>query len=164
MALTTHDGTFFFRQMAAFAVRMKSLHQGRLLAGYLYFMAVGTQHVFRGFVFELDTVFVDMMTLVAFINFSCLVVRFVFEDRRHPFRIGKRTVVYASISSWEWAATRKKQSATRPSVDQRHVFSSSPSSPNPPMEMNTSILAIYIGRHICFDLVRFKDSHLNFTK
>ena len=95
MALTTHDGTFLFGQVAPFAVRMKGLHQGRLVAGCFYFMAVGTQHIFRGFAFELETFFVHMMTLAAVIDLSCLVVRFVFEDRYHPLGIGKHAVVYA---------------------------------------------------------------------
>ena len=88
VALTTHDGAFLFRQMAALAVCMKGLHQGRLVSGDAYFMAVGTQHVFRGFVFELDAIFVDMMTLAAVIDFSRLVMFLVIEDRWHSLGLG----------------------------------------------------------------------------
>ncbi len=94
MTLTAHEGAFLFGQVTPLAVRVKSLHQGGLVVGGFNFMTVGTQHVFRGFVFKLDAVFVDMVTLVAFIDFSRLVVCFVFEDRRHSFRIGKYAVVH----------------------------------------------------------------------
>ena len=85
MTLTAHNRPVFILQVASFAISMESLHKARPSAGRFRFVALRTSLVFGRFIFDqLAVIIVDMMTLIAFLNFSGFIVIIVSENSRRP--------------------------------------------------------------------------------
>ena len=95
MTLPTHGRPAFLSLVAALAIGVKGLHQGRLPAGCLFFMAIRAALVFRGFIFHQAAVFIiDMMADVAFFDFGEFIVRVMPEHRRRAAWIVESVVVH----------------------------------------------------------------------
>ena len=94
MTLPTHGRPGFSRFVTAFAIGMKGLHQGRLPAGGLYFMAIRAALIFGGFIFhQASVLIIDMVAEVAFFNLGEFVVVVMPEHRPRAPGIFKAVVV-----------------------------------------------------------------------
>jgi hypothetical protein len=93
MALAAHNRTFVIILMTPLAIGMKSFREPRHATLVFKGVAIRAQQVFRGFVFKLLAVLVNVVTLIAFLDLGRLVVRFVVEHGRCPLGI----VVYAVV-------------------------------------------------------------------
>ena len=75
MTLPAHCRALLLFLVTSFAVGVKGLHQGRLVAGSLQLMAIRASLVFGGFIFHQTAVIViNMMADVAFINLGEFIV------------------------------------------------------------------------------------------
>jgi hypothetical protein len=70
--------------MAALAVQMECPAQARLIAGVFFCMAFGASLIFRRFVGQSFSIFVNMMTLIAFLNPSGIIVIIMSKNSRRP--------------------------------------------------------------------------------
>jgi hypothetical protein len=63
---------------------MKCFAQSGLGAGGFFSMAVSASLILRGFIGQPFSIFVNMMTLIAFLNLSGIIVIIVSENSRRP--------------------------------------------------------------------------------
>jgi hypothetical protein len=94
MTLPAHGGSLVFQLVAAFAVGVKGLHQGRLPAGCFQFVAIRAALVFGGFIFHpLAVSIINMVADAAFFDLGAFIVRIMPEHRRRAPGISKDAVV-----------------------------------------------------------------------
>jgi len=92
MAFSAGDRAFFSVKMASLAVHMEGLHQCRCAAGRLQFVAIGAILVFGRFIFNLLAILIEVVTLIAVLNTSLIIVFIVSKESRYPLRIFKVAV------------------------------------------------------------------------
>jgi hypothetical protein len=68
---------------------MKCLAQARLVVDGFFSMTLSASLIFRGFIGHLLAIFVNMMTLIAFLNLSAFIVIIVSKNSRWPSLILK---------------------------------------------------------------------------
>ena len=90
MTLPAHGGPFVVLFVTAFAVGVKSLHQGRLFTRCLQLVAVRAPLVFGGFIFHQSAIIIiNMVANIALFDLGEFIVRVMPKHRRRASWIFK---------------------------------------------------------------------------
>jgi hypothetical protein len=98
MTFSTHDRTLLFVLMTSFAVKMEGFAQSRPVAGAFFSMTLSASLIFRRFIGQSLSIFVYMMTFIAFLNLSGFIVIIMPKNsRRSPLVLKAITVDHLHI-------------------------------------------------------------------
>jgi hypothetical protein len=92
MTFSAGDRALFSVNMASLAVHMEGLHQRRCAAGCLQSVAIGAILVFGRLTFYFLAVFIEVVTLIAVLNTSHVIVFIVSKESGYPLRLLKVAV------------------------------------------------------------------------
>lgn len=92
VAFAARDGSRTSLLVATLTQVVVSLHQWWVRVPFLYVVAIGTFHIFAGFIFEQFAVLILVVTDITLIDLRNLVVLIVVEHRRRPLFLPKGVV------------------------------------------------------------------------
>jgi hypothetical protein len=94
VALSAKDRSLALGFMASFAIGVKGVHQCWLIIRFVKVVTIGTAHVFRGFIFDQLTVFINMVAHAAVVDLGDFVVFIMHKHGWGALGIVKNRVVH----------------------------------------------------------------------
>jgi len=93
MAFPAHDRAILIFLVASFAIQVKRFDERWFAIFTFQFMTIRTHLVFRRFIGQLFSIFINVVAFIARFNLSDFVVFVVPKDGRNPFSLGEGAIV-----------------------------------------------------------------------